>query len=412
MSLQDTPRSNRVHIGIFGLRNSGKSSLINALTNQDAAIVSDTAGTTTDPVYKSMEIHGIGPCVFIDTAGFDDTGEIGELRVRQTEAVLEKTDIAIMVLDPENIVAAGDAAVYTLSIDEVNWLGKLKQRKVTTIGAVNKIDLFHKPDVINEICRHIEEDYHIPVTPVSTVTKEGINELRELLIRSLPADYESSSITGGLAQEGDVVLLVMPQDIQAPKGRLILPQVQVIRELLDKKCIVMSVTTDKLKEGLASLKNPPKLIITDSQVFKTVYDNKPEESLLTSFSVLLAGYKGDLRYFAESAHDIDKLTEDSRVLIAEACTHAPLEEDIGRVKIPAMLRKRVGQGLQVDVVAGTDFPADLSGYDLIIHCGGCMFNRKYVLSRVEKARQAHVPMSNYGVVLAYLSGILEKISMP
>jgi [FeFe] hydrogenase H-cluster maturation GTPase HydF len=258
----------------------------------------------------------------------------------------------------------------------------------------------------------MEDEYHIPTVPVSAATKEGIDELRGLLIRSLPADYESGSITGDLVQEGDVVLLVMPQDTQAPKGRLILPQVQVIRELLDKKCIVMSVTTDKLKDGLASLKNPPKLIITDSQVFRTVYDNKPEESMLTSFSVLLAGYKGDLRYFAESANAIDRLTENSRVLIAEACTHAPLEEDIGRVKIPAMLRKKVGQGLQVDVVAGADFPADVTGYDLIIHCGACMFNRKYVLSRVEKTRQAHVPMSNYGVVLAYLSGILEKISLP
>jgi [FeFe] hydrogenase H-cluster maturation GTPase HydF len=418
MSLQNTPRSNRVHIGIFGLRNSGKSSLVNALTNQDTAIVSDTAGTTTDPVYKSMEIHGIGPCVLIDTAGFDDVGQIGELRIRQTEMIVDKTDIAIMVFDPTQ----NDGR--SLSSYEISWLDKLKKKKITTIGVMNKADLLEQSkaadnslgrrfsEQVNQICNRIQKETQIPVVPVSAATKKGINELRELLIRSLPADYESSSITGGLAGEGDVVLLVMPQDIQAPKGRLILPQVQVIRELLDKKCIVMSVTTDKLEEGLASLKNPPKLIITDSQVFKTVYDHKPAESMLTSFSVLLAGYKGDLKYFAESAYAVEKLTESSRVLIAEACTHAPLEEDIGRVKIPAMLRKRIGQGLQVDIVSGTDFPADISDYDLIIHCGGCMFNRKHVLSRVEKARQALVPMTNYGVVIAYLSGILEKISIP
>ena len=240
----------------------------------------------------------------------------------------------------------------------------------------------------------------------------GVLILFGQLTRSLPEDFESESITGSLAREGDVVLLVMPQDIQAPKGRLILPQVQVIRELLDKKCIVQCVTTDKLEEGLSALADPPKLIITDSQAFKIVYDKKPKESMLTSFSVLLAGYKGDLKYFAESARAIENLTENSRVLIAEACTHAPLEEDIGRVKIPAMLRKKAGQGLKIDVVAGADFPENLTGYDLIIHCGSCMFNKKHVLSRVEKARAAKVPMTNYGVVIAYLSGILDKISLP
>lgn len=415
MALQATPRSNRVHIGIFGLRNSGKSSLINALTNQNTAIVSDLPGTTTDPVYKSMEVHGIGPCVFIDTAGFDDIGGIGDMRVSQTQKVMEKTDIAILVLNLAEMVLSnesGDSPSYLLTPDEIHWLKEFKKKKVPVIGAANKADLLENTWDLKKICEQLEKQYLITVVPVSTVTRLGIDQIREQLIRSLPADFENDSITGDLVEEGDLVLLVMPIDIQAPKGRLILPQVQVLRELLDKKCLVLCVTADKLEEGLASLEQPPKLIITDSQVFRLVYDKKPAESMLTSFSVLMAGYKGDLSYFAESAHAIANLTEQSRVLIAEACTHAPMEEDIGRVKIPAMLRKRAGQGLQVDVVAGMDFPEDLSGYDLIIHCGSCMFNRKYVLTRVDKARQAQVPMTNYGVAIAYLSGILDKIDMP
>ncbi|HWR62313.1 MAG TPA: [FeFe] hydrogenase H-cluster maturation GTPase HydF [Clostridia bacterium] len=397
MSLQDTPRSNRLHIGIFGKRNSGKSSLINALTNQNIAIVSDIAGTTTDPVYKSMEIHGIGPCVFIDTAGFDDTGEIGRLRVSQTRKAMEKTDIAIMLFGDEVTEA------------EKEWVEELKRKKIPVIAVINKIDVITNAEALK---KSVEESCKIPVIMVSALTKAGVDSIRKELIRSLPADYESESIVSDLVKSDDVVLLVMPQDIQAPKGRLILPQVQVIRELLDRKCIVISVTTDRLEGALDSLKRPPKLIITDSQVFRTVYEKKPAESMLTSFSVLLAGYKGDLDYFIQGAKAIEGLTENSRVLIAEACTHAPLTEDIGREKLPRMLRGRIGEGLRVDIVSGTDFPEDVSGYDLIIHCGGCMFNRKYVLSRIERARAAGVPMSNYGVVIAYLSGILDEIDLP
>ena len=242
--------------------------------------------------------------------------------------------------------------------------------------------------------------------------KERINyeKFKEELIRLVPDDYGEETITGALVEEGDLVLLVMPQDIQAPKGRLILPQVQTIRDLLDHKCLVMSCTTDKLEDTLAALARPPKLIITDSQVFRTVYDKKPQESLLTSFSVLFAEYKGDFAYYKESAAAISSLTEESKVLIAECCTHAPLKEDIGREKIPNMLRKRIGAGLTVDIVSGTDFPKDLSNYDLIIQCGACMFNKKYVMTRIERAKEQKVPMSNYGVAIAYLSGILDKIS--
>jgi [FeFe] hydrogenase H-cluster maturation GTPase HydF len=428
MALKATPRANRVHIAVFGVRNSGKSSLINALTGQNISIVSDVAGTTTDPVYKSMEIHGLGPCVLIDTAGFDDVGGIGELRIQQTRNVIDKTDIALLVLDPfspeiQRLLPLTESDLREkdiLSDEEKNWLKQLKARKIPVIGVLNKMDLLpgeeagkndQGADTGGRLAQYIEKACNIPVIPVSAAAGQGIDLLREHLIRSLPEDFESDSITGSLAGEGDLVLLVMPQDIQAPKGRLILPQVQVIRELLDKKCIVQCVTTDKLKEALAALIHPPALIITDSQVFRTVYDKKPKESKLTSFSVLMAGYKGDLTYFVESSYAIEGLTENSRVLIAESCTHAPMEEDIGRVKIPAMLRKRAGQGLKTEVVSGADFPEDLSGYDLIIHCGACMFNRKHVLSRVEKARAAGVPMTNYGVTIAYLSGILDKISL-
>lgn len=397
MSLNQTPRSNQLHIGIFGKRNSGKSSLINAITGHNTAIVSDVAGTTADPVYKTMEIHGIGPCVLIDTAGYDDVGELGEMRVEKTKGALLKTDIALIVTCDPDIT------------EELEWIKILKKQKTPYIIVINKIDELEDPGVI---FKEFQDATGEEPLMISAKTKAGIERIRDEIIRKLPEDYEAASITGSLVDQGDLVLLVMPQDIQAPKGRLILPQVQTMRDLLDKKALVMSCTTDKLDEALAAMSGPPKLIITDSQVFRTVYDKKPEESMLTSFSVLFAGYKGDIRYYAESAAMVDSLTEDSKVLIAEACTHAPLEEDIGREKLPRMLRQKVGSRLQIDLVSGTDFPKDLTGYDLVIQCGACMFNRKYVMSRIESARSQEVPMSNYGTVLAYLSGILDKIELP
>jgi len=397
MSLNDTPRANRLHIGIFGKRNSGKSSLINAITGHDTALVSEYAGTTADPVYKSMEIHGIGPCVLIDTAGFDDEGEIGELRVLRTQKAVYKTDIALFVFDGDKVIDS-----------EREWIEKFKKKNIPTIAVLNKSDLLSD---IESKSKYIENNTGIKPIVVSAKEKTGIGQIRTAIMRNLPEDYDAKTITSGIVNDGDTVLLVMPQDIQAPKGRLILPQVQTLRELLDKKCLVLSATTDKLDEALRALVKPPAVIITDSQVFKTVYEKKPEESKLTSFSVLFAGYKGDLDYYTKSASAIDSLTEASRVLIAEACTHAPLEEDIGREKIPALLRKRIGENLKIDMVSGTDFPDDLTEYDLIIQCGACMFNRKYVLSRIERAYEQKVPMSNYGVVIAYLSGILDKISL-
>lgn len=403
MNLVHTPNANRLHIALFGKRNSGKSSLINALTGQDTALVSDTPGTTTDSVQKAMEIHGIGPCLFIDTPGFDDEGELGNRRIERTWKAVEKTDIALL------LCAGGGSAEETGEPDfteELHWLEQLKAKNIPTILLINKADIRKNT---TSLAIRIKETFGSQPIPVSAKEKTGVELIRQAILEKLPEDFDQQSITGSLVTEGDLVLLVMPQDIQAPKGRLILPQVQTMRELLDKKCLIMSCTTDKLQETLQALSRPPKLIITDSQVFKTVYEQKPEESRLTSFSVLFAGYKGDIRYYVKSASAIGSLTESSRVLIAEACTHAPLSEDIGRVKLPHLLRKRIGEKLSIDIVAGTDFPQDLTPYSLVIHCGACMFNRKYVLSRIERARLQNVPMTNYGVAIAFLNGILNQI---
>lgn len=392
--MNETPRSERFHIGLFGKRNSGKSSLINALTGQEVAVVSPISGTTTDPVYKAMELPGIGPCVFIDTAGFDDEGALGELRVKKTMQVIERTDIALMVCTDESID------------EELFWSERLKEKQIPVIWIINKSDSLHQGEML---LRCLEKKCGQVPLLVSASTRKGMEDIRRAISNKLPDETMSQGIVGKLVHENDIVMLVMPQDKQAPKGRLILPQVQTIRELLDRKCLVLSCTTEQIEPMLQILKSPPKLIITDSQVFHAVYEKKPEGSKLTSFSVLFAQYKGDIDYYIEGANAISNLTEDSRVLIAEACTHAPLTEDIGRVKIPAMLRKRIGTGLTIDFVSGTDFPEDLHAYQLIIHCGACMFNRKYVLNRISAARSQSIPMTNYGVAIAYLTGILDKI---
>ena len=397
MGLNTTPRSERLHIALFGRRNMGKSSLINALTGQHTALVSDVPGTTTDPVVKSMEILPLGPCVLIDTAGFDDTGKVGDLRTERTREVIKQTDLAIIVTDGATLD------------DEAAWAGMLKQANVPFVAVLNKIDLLK--DVSTALLADIAKQLGSDVIPVSAMNGTGLDLLRQSLAGLAP-DNANQSLTGQLAIPGDVVLLVMPQDKQAPKGRLILPQVQTLRDLMDKRCIAICCTTEDIDSTLAALHEPPRLIITDSQVFDIVEQKKPAESLLTSFSVLMAAHKGDIHYFIESAPAIDRLTERSRVLIAEACTHAPLAEDIGREKIPRLLRKRVGENLTVNIVAGKDFPDDLSSYDLVIHCGGCMFNRKFMLSRVKQCRQQGVPMTNYGITIAHIKGILNKVSLP
>ena len=394
-----TPQSERVHIALFGRRNAGKSSLINALTGQQVALVSDVPGTTTDPVSKAMEILPIGPCVIIDTAGFDDVGKVGKLRIERTRQVIKQADIAIVVV------------AETGNLDmEISWTRMLKQANVPYLSVLNKVDLMSEapsPTLLNGLAKRLGCD----VIPISALHGSGINLVRTTMAGLLP-DSGDQSLTGNLARSGDTVMLVMPQDPQAPKGRLILPQVQTLRNLMDKGCIAVCCGTNDIDRTLASLREPPRLIITDSQVFDVVEEKKPQDTLLTSFSVLMAAHKGDINYFAQSAAAIERLTDQSRVLIAEACTHAPLAEDIGREKIPRMLRGRAGQGLAVDIVAGKDFPDDVSGYDLVIHCGGCMFNRHFMLQRVEQCRAQGVPMTNYGIAIAQIKGILNKVVLP
>lgn len=396
-SLNETPGSNRLHIGVFGRTNSGKSSFINAFTGQQVSIVADVAGTTTDPVSKPMEINPLGACVVIDTAGFDDSSELGKSRIEKTRQAAEKSDIGVILITDADMTK------------ELEWYRFFKEKNTPVLFIVSKSDS-RKTEDIQSLSTAIKAKTGALPLIVSSATGEGMDQVKEQLARLMPESFDARMITGELVGESDIVLLVMPQDIQAPKGRLILPQVQTIRELLDKKCLVMSVTTDKMIEGLAALAKPPKLIITDSQVFGYVYEQKPKESMLTSFSVLFAAYKGDLPYYIEGAKAIDSLNADSKVLIAECCTHAPLSEDIGRVKLPRMLRKRFGESLRIDMKSGTDFPQDLSEYDLIIQCGACMFNRKYVLSRIDRAKQQHIPMTNYGVTIAHLTGILDQIT--
>lgn len=402
MNLPQSTPNDRLHIALLGRRNSGKSTLINALTGQDVALVSPTPGTTTDPVSKAMEIPGIGPCLFIDTPGFDDEGALGTLRIERTLNTLPHTDIALLL-------CPADATQPALSAEELSWIQRLEEKHIPLILLLTKTDLFDQPTTA-AIAHDIEKQCHTRPIPISAHRQQGIDAIRQALLQQLSTEADEPTITGNQLGPGDLVLLVMPQDSQAPKGRLILPQAQTLRELLDKRCLTIACTPDQLPQALKALSRPPKLIITDSQAFKTVYAQKPPQSALTSFSILFAQYKGDIDYYKASAAAIDTLTPTARVLIAEACTHAPQAEDIGRVKIPQLLRHKIGETLQIDIVSGADFPQTLAPYQLIIHCGGCMFNRKHLLSRIEQARQQGVPMTNYGIAIAHLIGILDKIT--
>lgn len=394
-SMGQTPLSMRMTIAVFGKTNSGKSSLINALTGQQVSLVSAVGGTTTDPVNKTMELYPLGPCVFVDTAGFDDTSELGELRMERTKKVLDKTDLAVLVTDgAEN----GEELVPRLA--------EIKKRGIAAIGVLNKADLLQDAE---KRAKEFSKKFQIPFSCASALRGEGIEQLKAAIVEHAPQDFEQASIIGHLTEKGDTVLLVMPQDIQAPKGRLILPQVQVTRDLLDHGAVVVSVTTEQMCAALEKLEKPPKLIVTDSQVFPYVYEHKPQASLLTSFSVLMARHKGDIAEYIRGAARLDTLKESDKILIAEACTHQPLDGDIGRIKIPNLLRKKFGEGLSIDVVGGNNFPEDLSEYALVVHCGGCMFNRRYVLNRIRSAKEQNTPITNYGILLAKLSGILDKV---
>ena len=392
MSTPQTPSSERVHIALLGRTNAGKSAMLNCLAKQDVAIVSNTPGTTTDPVQKPMELTGMGAVVIIDTPGLDDDTTLGKERMARTSKMLDRTDIAVVLFTDEGIDT------------EMRIIEECRTREIPVVVALNQVDRINDRA---SLIAHIKEATKCEVIATSTTTGEGIEALREAIINTRPA--EERLITEGFCNEGDRVLLVMPQDKSAPKGRLIQPQVQTIRELLDRGCIPICCTPDRMAEALAALVTPPELIITDSQAFNEVYQLKPEASTLTSFSILFARYKGDIALFTEGVKVLKNITESSRILIAEACSHTPQNEDIGRVKLPRLLRKKYGEGLQIDIVGGADYPEDLTPYDLVIHCGACMFNRKHVLSRVERARQQGVAITNYGVILAALTGILDRV---
>ena len=387
-----TPTSERIHISIFGRTNAGKSTLVNRLTGQDVSIVSATRGTTTDPVQKAIEINGLGAAIIVDTPGIDDNTLLGSERVARISKVLDKTDIAVVLLTD----TPHDA--------EQRLIEECRIREIPVVVALAHIDRITSYPTLQDA---LSKQLNAKVVAISALTGQGIDELLKQIIALRPS--EERLITEGFCHPGDPVLLVMPQDQSAPKGRLIQPQVQTIRELLDRGCIPICCTPERMPEALAALSSPPKLIITDSQVFGEVYRLKPEASVLTSFSILFARYKGDITLFTEGVKALEKLTPTSRILIAEACTHTPQHEDIGRVKLPRLLRKRLGESLQIDIVSGADYPEDLTPYDLVIHCGACMFNRKHVLSRIERARQQGVPITNYGVILAALMGILKHI---
>lgn len=390
--MQSTPSSERVHISIFGRCNAGKSTLVNRLTGQDVAIVSPIAGTTTDPVQKPMEINGLGAAIIIDTPGLDDNTLLGGERVARSAKVLDRTDIAVILL------SGGD---YT---SELRLMEECRVREIPVVVALSHSDSIAD---LGGALKRAEEAVGQSVIAISALTGEGVEELTKAIVAIRPA--EERYITEGFCKAGDRVLLVMPQDKSAPKGRLIQPQVQTIRELLDRGCIPICCTPDRMAEALATLVTPPELIITDSQAFNEVYSLKPEASTLTSFSILFARYKGDIRLFTEGVKALKRLSPTSRILIAEACTHTPQNEDIGRVKLPRLLRKKFGESLNIDIVGGADYPEDLTPYDMVIHCGACMFNRKHVLSRIERARKQGVAITNYGVILAALTGILERV---
>lgn len=404
--LNATPSANRIHIGFFGRRNSGKSSLINAFTGQEVSIVSAQAGTTTDPVTKPMEIKGLGPCVLIDTAGFDDVGVLGGQRIAKSRLTAQKADIAVILISVAYIARSSQPPDLSL---EKEWADYLESQNCRVLWVLSQSDVV-APEVLPRLREVAASLLQASPLCVSVKEKESLEAFKAALKASL-APTERRHILGNLVKPRDLVVLVMPQDIQAPQGRLILPQVQTIRELLDRRCVAVATTADDFSDTLKALGRNPDLIVTDSQVFGKVYAAKPAEVPLTSFSVLFANYKGDLPYYLQGADKLDELTEKDRILIAECCSHAPLKEDIGREKLPRLLRKRLGEGIAIDIVSGQDFPEDLTPYSLIIQCGACMFNRNYVINRIKRAKDQGVPMSNYGVILAKLNGILDQIAL-
>lgn len=396
--MQNTPKGMRLHIGIFGKRNVGKSSILNALTKQDISIVSDTAGTTTDPVEKSMELLPLGPVVFVDTAGIDDEGALGLQRVEKTKKVIDRIDLAIIVLD-----SRGFDNFEEKLIEEFNL------RKTPFIIVVNKIDEFDKSIDLSTY-QFINP---VDIVKTSALINIGIDDLKHMIIKNVPDEFfAETSIASDLIPAGETAVLVVPIDLEAPKGRLILPQVQTIRDLLDNDSIVMVTKERELRKTLDNLKNPPALVITDSQAFLKVSADVPRNIKLTSFSILFARFKGELNEFVKGTMAIEKLQSGDKILICESCTHHAIGDDIGRVKIPRWITQYSGKKLEFDHYAGHDFPENIKDYALIIHCGACMTNRREILSRILKAKQANVPITNYGLTIAYSLGIFERALEP
>lgn len=392
------PKSFRIHIGIFGRRNTGKSSILNALTQQEVSIVSEVAGTTADPVEKPMELLPLGPVLFIDTAGIDDHGLTGDKRVEKTIAVFDRTDLGIIVTNFE------DWGKYELRLME-----EFKSREIPFLVAFNKADIFTENKKITGQLKDTRVNY----VSTSATTGTGIPELRELILKTAPVDFiERPGILSDLVSPDELAILVIPIDSAAPKGRLILPQVQSIRDLLDNDSMCLIVKENGLKNALSKLNKPPKLVVTDSQVFAKVAADTPKEIPLTSFSILFARFQGDLTEMVRGALTIDKLKPGDKVLIAEACSHHPSEEDIGTVKIPRWLNQFVGGELDFSNCKGNNLPQSLEQFKLIIHCGACMWNRRAMLSRIMKARQAGVPITNYGLTIAYSLSIFERALEP
>lgn len=399
MSLNSTPQSVRVHIGIFGKRNTGKSSLINAVSDQNIAIVSDVKGTTTDPVFRPMEILPIGPCVLIDTAGLDDTGDLGKLRIEKSLSILDKTDIALIVVD-----ASIGISDYDLSL-----ISKFKSKNLPHILVLNKIDLV-KDSLI--LLKNTNKLINCPIVCVSSVNKTGIDKLKQTIIENINNDKFQLTLVSDLINPNDIVLLVTPIDKAAPKGRLILPQQQVIREILDSSAQAIITKEDSLKETLAILNRKPALVITDSQVFKQVARDLDDNIPLTSFSILFARQKGDIEELIKGASYINSLEDNDTILIAEGCTHHRQTDDIGTVKIPNMLKSNTNKKLNFEFSSGVSFDDDLSKYALIVHCGACMMNRAAMINRIETAKSQNIPIVNYGILMAYINGILDRSIRP
>ena len=396
MGLNDTPGSERKHIAFFGCRNAGKSSLLNAVTGQKFAIVSNVPGTTTDPVYKSMELLPAGPVVVIDTPGLDDVGELGELRIEKAKGVLRKTDLAVLVIDTEKGFAPEDAEILSL----------IEERKVPVIKVYNKSDIASTKDIPKK-----DDDSELSATlSVSAVTGEGIFELKETISKLLNDTKDDKVLVGDLIEPNDLVILVVPIDKAAPKGRLILPQQQTIRDLLDHGAVPIVCRDSELADVIERYGKDAKLVITDSQAFKKVAAIVPEEIPLTSFSILFARYKGELDYQLNGIKAVESLKDGDYVLIAEGCTHHRQCGDIGTEKIPAMLRKKAD--VQIDFTQGTEYPDDLEKYKVIIHCGGCMLNEKEMKARIEAAKKHNIAITNYGMTIAYLNGVLERSMKP